>query len=102
MSLPVAFVLLLLDSEVPGEIVPSEIVVVAKPRRCDLSSGGRPMRDSDFKRYAAEWAAGRPVRVVVPYAVRTRCLAKIMFKLHDRGVMRAEFVDAPGPVTSRP
>jgi hypothetical protein len=82
--------------------VPSEVVVVAKSRKCDLAIGGRTMRDADFKRHAAEWAAGRPVRVVVPHAARTQCLARIMFKLHDRGVTQAEFVDAPSPIPSRP
>jgi hypothetical protein len=82
--------------------VPHEIVVVAKSRKCDLAIGGRTIRDADFKRHAAEWAAGRPVRVVVPHAARTQCLAKIMFKLHDLGVTRAEFVDAPSPAPSRP
>ena len=86
----------------PDGAVDSEVVVVAKSRKCDLAIGGRTMRDADFKRHAAEWAAGRPVRVVVPHAARTQCLAKIMFKLHDRGVTQAEFVDAPSPASSRP
>ncbi|RYF11022.1 MAG: hypothetical protein EOO77_20315 [Oxalobacteraceae bacterium] len=85
-----------------GNDVPHEIVVVAKSRKCDFALGGRTMRDADFKRHAAEWAAGRPVRVVVPHAVRTRCLAKIMFKLHDLGVTHAEFVDALSPAYSWP
>ncbi|MES3109439.1 hypothetical protein [Sphingomonas aurantiaca] len=86
----------------PDDVVTSEVVVVAKSRKCDLAIGGRTMRDADFKRHAAEWAAGRPVRVVVPHAARTQCLAKIVFKLHDRGVTRAEFVDAPSPAPPRP
>lgn len=86
----------------PDGAVASEVVVVAKSRKCDLAIGGRTMRDADFKRHAAEWAAGRPVRIVVPHAARTQCLAKIMFKLHDRGVTRAEFVDAPSPAHPRP
>ena len=81
--------------------VPHEIVVVAKSRKCDLAVGGRTMRNADFKRHAAEWVAGRPVRVVVPHAARTQCLAKIMFKLHDLGVTQAEFVDAPSLASSR-
>jgi len=79
-------------SETAGEI-PREIIVVAKSRKCVLSSAGRTLRNADFKHYAAEWAAGRPVRIVVPQAARTQCLAKIMFKLHDYGVTQAEFVD---------
>lgn len=69
-----------------------EILVVAKPRKCDLSVAGRTLRSPEFKARAVEWAAGRPVRVVVPTDARARCLAKIMFRLHDKGVTRAEFV----------
>lgn len=97
MSLLIAFMVFSQGSNVPGEIV-----VVAKPQKCDLAIGGRTMRDANFKRHAGEWAAGRPVRVVVPHAARTQCLAKIMFKLHDRGVTRAEFVDGPSPATLKP
>ncbi|MGU3392462.1 hypothetical protein [Sphingomonas sp. M1A8_2b] len=86
--------LLLSNSDASGR-VPSEIIVVAKSRKCDLSSAGRTLRIVDFKTYAVEWAAGRPVRIIVPRAARTKCLAKIMFKLHDHGVTQAEFVDMP-------
>ena len=86
---------MLLSNTDPQGRIPSEIIVVAKPRKCELSSAGRTLRNADFKRYAAEWVAGRPVRIVVPRAARTQCLAKIMFKLHDHGVTQAEFVDMP-------
>ncbi len=111
MLLTTVFALLLSNNDPSGEIprempreisneIPNEIVVVAKPRKCVLSSAGRTLRDADFKRYAAEWAAGLLVRIVVSRAARTQCLAKIMFKLHDYGVTRAEFVDMPGtPMT---
>ena len=95
MILITALALFLSNSAEPDEI-PREIIVVAKSRKCDLSSAGRTLRNADFKKYAAEWAAGRPVRIIVPRAARTKCLAKIMFKLHDHGVMQAEFVDMPG------
>lgn len=94
MSLFLALTLLLQVDGVASQAIADEILVVAKPRKCDLSVAGRTMRSSEFKARAAEWAAGRPVRVVVPTDVRTRCLAKIMFRLHDNGVTRAEFVDA--------
>ncbi len=91
---------LLLSSNDPSSEIPREIIVVAKSRTCVVSSAGRTLRNADFKHYAAEWAAGRPVRIVVPRAARTRCLAKIMFKLHDRGVTQAEFVDMPASTTA--
>ncbi len=95
----VALVLLLSSNDAPSE-TPREIIVVAKSRKCDLSSAGRTLRNADFRKYAVDWAAGHPVRIVVPRAARTMCLAKIMFKLHDHGVTQAEFVDMPGtPVT---
>ena len=96
MTLLLALMLLLRDSTVPDEI-PDEIVVVAKSGKCDLSIAGRAIGAPEFRRYAADWAAGWPVRVIVPANARTRCLAKIMFKLHDRGVTRAEFVDMSSP-----
>ncbi len=95
MSLSLALTLLLQVNGAVSRAIADEILVVAKPRKCDLSVAGRTMRDPEFKVRAAEWAAGRPVRVVVPIDARTKCLAKIMFRLHDKGVTRAEFVDAP-------
>ena len=75
--------------------VGDEIVIVAKSKKCDLAAAGLTLRESEFKVLAGKWAAGRPVRIIVPTGMRTKCLAKIMFKLHDHGVTRAEFVDAP-------
>ncbi|RXD02143.1 hypothetical protein EQZ23_18525 [Sphingomonas sp. UV9] len=86
----IALAVLLLNSNAP-----TEIVVLAKSRKCDLSSDGRTLRNADLEAYAVEWAAGRPVRIIVPRAARTKCLAEVMFKLHDHGVTRAEFVDMP-------
>ncbi|HEX8556029.1 MAG TPA: hypothetical protein VF695_15080 [Sphingomonas sp.] len=71
-----------------------DVVVVAR-NSCDLSVAGKAVRGKALDRYAAEWRAGRPVRIMVPAALRTRCLAKVMFRLHDRGVTRADFIDAP-------
>ena len=88
------FLVLTLLLQVGGnasQAMTDEILVVAKPRKCDLSVAGRTLRSREFKARAAEWAAGRPVRVVVPTDARTKCLAKIMFRLHDNGVTRAEF-----------
>lgn len=95
MSLSLALTLLLQVGVDADQATGDEILLVAKPRKCDLSVAGRTLRSPEFKARAAEWVAGRPVRVVVPTDARTRCLAKIMFRLHDNGVIRAEFVDAP-------
>jgi hypothetical protein len=99
MSLSLALTLLLQVGGNASQTMADEILVVAKSRKCDLSVAGRTLRSPQFKARAAEWAAGRPVRVIVPIDARTRCLAKIMFRLHDNGLTRAEFVaesiDAP-------
>jgi len=73
----------------------SEEVVVVGRRSCDLSIAGRAISDKALDRYAAEWRAGRGVTILVPAELRTKCLAKVMFRLQDRGVTQAEFLDAP-------
>jgi hypothetical protein len=78
------------------DTAPVEVVVVAKRRKCDTSVAGRVLSDREFSRRAAEWAAGTPVRVVVPTRADIRCLAKITFRLADKGVRNVEFVD-PAP-----
>lgn len=74
----------------PGD----EIVVRATKRKCRLAIANRILSDAEFQRRAAEWAAGRPVRVIVPAATDYKCLAKIMFRLNEHGVKRAAFIDA--------
>ncbi|WP_375272838.1 hypothetical protein [Sphingomonas sp.] len=49
------------------------------------------LSDAEFNRRAAEWAAGTPVRVVAPRGADYRCLAKIAFRLADRGVKKIIF-----------
>jgi hypothetical protein len=78
------------------DTAPVEVVVVAKRRKCDTSVAGRVLSDREFSRRAAEWAAGTPVRVVVPTRADIRCLARITFRLADKGVRNVEFVD-PAP-----
>jgi len=70
-------------------------VVVTGRRTCDLSTAGRAISGKALDARAAEWRAGRTVRIAVPAGLRSRCLAKVMFRLHDRGVTTAEFVDLP-------
>lgn len=74
---------------------PVEIVVRARRRKCDVSEARRVLSDREFDRRAAEWAAGTPVRVIAPERADIRCLARITFRLADRGVRNVEFVD-PG------
>ena len=76
---------------VPAEIVPAEIVIVARSRKCDVSIANRVLSHAEFKRRAAEWAAGTPVRVVAPPGADYRCLAKIAFRLADHGVKKIIF-----------
>jgi hypothetical protein len=72
-----------------------EIVVRATRRKCAIEIAHRTVSDAEFKARAADWAAGRPVRVIVPAGTGYKCLARIMFRLNDHGVVRAVFVDAP-------
>lgn len=78
-----------------------DIVVVARKQKCSVKFADRDMSDAEFKRRSAEWAAGTPVRVIAREATDIKCLAKIAFKLADRGVTRIQFVEpkdlnAPG------
>ena len=75
------------------EPAPVEVVVTALRAKCDTSVAGRVLSDREFKARAAEWAAGTPVRVVAPTRSDYRCLAKITFRLADRGVRNVEFVE---------
>ncbi len=80
------------------DAAPVEIVVTARRAKCDTSVAGRIISDREFSRRAAEWAAGTPVRVVAPTCSDYRCLAKITFRLADKGVRNVEFVEpAPPP-----
>lgn len=66
-------------------------MVVARSRKCDVSIANRVISDAEFTRRAAEWAAGTPVRVVAPPGADYRCLARIAFRLADRGVKKIIF-----------
>lgn len=78
-----------------------DIVVVARRQKCSVKFADRDMSDAEFKRRSAEWAAGTPVRVIARETTDIKCLAKIAFRLADRGVTRIQFVEpkdlnAPG------
>jgi len=72
------------------------IVVTASRHKCSVRLADKLLSDPEFAAHAAEWAAGRPVRVYAPAASDTACLAKIMFKLSAKGVRVAHFVDGRG------
>lgn len=73
--------------------VPDDIVVTARRNQCDVRIADRLMSHRAFREKAREWAAGRPVRVLVPRSSSLRCQAEIMFRLNRHGVTRAIFVD---------
>lgn len=76
---------------------PGEDIVVVGKKNCDLSAAGKAISGKALDARAAEWRAGRPVVVAVPASLRTKCLAKVMFRLQDRGVTQAVFVDGTKP-----
>ncbi len=71
------------------------IVVTAHAKKCDITLADRVLSDPEFAARAAEWRAGRPVRIYAPPGTDYKCLAKIMDKLGAKGVVRARFVDSP-------
>lgn len=87
--------LLATQQATPDAVDPAdEIVVVStRKRKCRMEIANRIISDAEFKARAAEWAAGKPVRVVVPKGTDYKCMAKIMFELNEHGVYRAQFVD---------
>lgn len=78
------------------QVAAADVVVVARKRRCDIAVADRILSSEEFDARAAEWAAGVPVRVSAPTASSRKCLAKIVFRLADRGVRRVAFVE-PAP-----
>jgi hypothetical protein len=92
--------LLLAQAAAPPEAV--ELVVTARRQRCGVALKGAALSDGALDRLAADWRDGRPVRVGAPAGAPTRCLAKLMFRLQDRGVTQAEFVSTGLAVTPPP
>lgn len=71
-----------------------DIVVQARgSSKCRVRFADKDMSDAEFRRRAAEWAAGKPVRVIARANADLKCLTKIAFKLADRGVRRIAFVE---------
>lgn len=90
--------LLLALAQAPPDAAPepAEIVVTAlREGRCRVRLARRTLSDREFAAHAREWAAlGRPVSVVRPAGATRRCLARIVFRLHDQGVRLVHFRDA--------
>ena len=81
----------------PGtEPEPAEIIVTGMRKgRCRVRMAQRTLSDREFAAHAREWGAlGRPVSVVRPAGATHRCLARIVFRLHDHGVRLVHFRDA--------
>jgi biopolymer transport protein ExbD len=79
----------------PAAAEPAEIVVRAVRKKCRVQIADRILTDPEFNARLEEWAKGVPVSVVVPADTDYKCLAKIVFRLNDKGVSRVEFVDRP-------
>jgi biopolymer transport protein ExbD len=79
----------------PAAPEPAEIVVRAARKKCRVQIADRVLSDPEFNARLDEWAKGVPVSVVVPAGTDYKCLAKIVFRLNDKGVRRVAFVDRP-------
>lgn len=76
----------------PPSAPADEVVVVGHRGRCTTRIADRLISDREFRARAAEWAAGRSVRIIVPAGSDYRCMARIMFRLNRYGVRNAVFV----------
>lgn len=85
--------LLLQASPTPLATEGDDIVVTARRGHCRMRIADRLMADAEFRRMAPEWAAGRPVRIVVPRGSSYVCQARILLKLERYGVHNAVFID---------
>jgi hypothetical protein len=85
--------LLLAAANPAGTATPDEIVVTATKWKCQYRMASRILSDRALDERARIWALGKPVRIVTPAAADRKCLAKIAFRLADKGVRLIEFVD---------
>ena len=83
------------DRALPAaEMEEPEIVIRAVRGKCRIQLDNRAVSDRELSARAGEWAAlGTPVRVIAPDGASYKCLAKITFKLNDKGVRLIRFVD---------
>ncbi|AQR73995.1 hypothetical protein [Sphingomonas sp. LM7] len=85
--------LTLAAQDTPAEGAGEEIVVVGERQTCRTFLRGKALSDRELDRHAKDWRAGIPVRIRAPSQSDYPCLAKIAFKLNDKGVRLIEFVD---------
>ena len=69
-----------------------EIVVIGKRQTCEAFLGGEALSERELARHAKRWREGVPVRIRAPSQSDYHCLAKIAFKLNDKGVRLIEFI----------
>jgi len=76
-----------------GASAPTIVVTGARAGRCQVRLADRSLSDRQLAAHAREWAAlGTPVSVVHTPGAHYRCLARIAFRLQDRGVRLTHFV----------
>ena len=102
MSLALLLALAPAPATAPPNVAEQEIVVTATRKgKCRIQRADQTLSDREFDKSAGEWASlGTPVRVVTPTRADYKCLAKIVFRLNDRGVRLIQFVDRAAPVQS--
>ena len=93
MILAVLILALAAQADSSAAALSDDIVVVAAKQKCRVRFADRDMSDGEFRKRAAEWAAGQPVRVVARRSTDIKCLSKIAFRLADHGVKRIVFVE---------
>jgi hypothetical protein len=80
----------------PLPVPEPETIVVTGTRRgkCRIRLADRALSDRQFEAHAGAWARlGRAIRVVHPARTDHLCLARIAFRLNDRGVRVFHFVE---------
>ncbi|TKD52839.1 hypothetical protein [Sphingomonas baiyangensis] len=88
-----AFVLLALALPQQAEPTAEEIVVTARKGSCRTQWRGGALSGRQLDALAGDWAAGIPVQVRAQRRADYKCLAKVAFRLADRGVTRVTFID---------
>lgn len=86
----------LMQIAAPAVSAADDIVVTAVRDACTVRFAERTMTDAEFDARAAEWKAGRPVRVISRASADLACVRRIASRLFARGVTRIEFVDPEG------
>lgn len=71
-----------------------EILIRAVRGKCRVQLADRLLSDRELAIRSTEWAAlGVPVRVVAPAGRGYKCLARIAFRLNEKGVRLIHFID---------